>query len=65
MSDSVTLTPTTPEACVVVLVVDDKAVELSENLMVSVAQVGRLDGVQIPDKPATVSIRDDDGIYVC
>jgi hypothetical protein len=60
VSHSVTLTPTTPEACVAIIVMDDKAVELNENLRVSLSQVGKLDGVQIPKDPATVSIQDDD-----
>ena len=60
VSHSVTLTPTTPEACVAIIIMDDKAVELNENLRVSLSQVGKLDGVQIPKDPATVSIQDDD-----
>lgn len=59
-----TLSPTKSEDCVSVVVEDDDAVELSENLMISLSQTGQLDRLKIV-KETTVLITDDDGnVYI-
>ena len=60
-SHTLTLTPDTSEACVAVFVMDDKAVERSEDLMISLSQLEGEHRVQIPKAPAIVSIQDNDG----
>lgn len=64
VSSDLILSPTAPERCVSVNVVDDKAVELSESLTISLSLTGELN-VQITKENITVLIYDDDGETSC
>ena len=62
VSADVTLSPTNPERCVSVEVVDDSVVELDESLTVSLSlPAGGLNSVQLTPNTATILITDDDG----
>ena len=62
VSTEVTLSPSNPEQCVSVEVVDDSAVELVESLTVSLSlPAGELSSVQLTQHTATILITDNDG----
>ena len=62
LSTDVTLSPTNPEQCVSVEVVDDSAVEQTESLTVSLSlPAGGLSSVQLTPNTATILITDNDG----
>ena len=62
LSTNVTLSPSNPERCVSVEVVDDSAVELDESLTVSLSlPAGGLSSVQLTPNTTTILITDNDG----
>ena len=65
VSTDVTLSPSNPEQCVSVEVIDDSAVELDEFLTMSLSlPAGELSSLQLTQKETTITATDDDGIIV-
>ena len=63
VSTDVTLSPSNPEQCVSVEVMDDSAVELDEFLTMSLSlPAGELSSLQLTQNETTIVATDDDGI---
>ena len=58
---SVNLSPTNMRGCVLVTVVDDEAVELSETITMSLSGIRVPNTLHISQQPVNVDVTDDDG----